>query len=430
VKNHPILPARSILGGLQLPGDKSIAHRYAILAALAQGPSEIDNFSSAADCSSTLACLERLGVRCERASGKVIIHGQGPAALRASWRKLDAGNSGTTMRLLAGVLAGQPFRSTLTGDASLRHRPMRRVIEPLTLMGAQISARDGDLAPLRIRGTTLRPVDYALPVASAQVKSAVLLAGLFADGATSVTEPVRTRDHTELALAAFGADVQRQHRTIRVTGRPRLAGCALAVPGDLSSAMFFVAAALLLPESSLMIRGVGLNPTRGAVLDFLAGMGARLQPAQLTERHGELIGELVVRSSTLTGGVIAGEMTAKMIDELPVMAALAPFTTQGIEIRDAAELRVKESDRIAAIAENLRRMGADVAEQPDGLRIPGGQRARLHGAEFDPRGDHRIAMAFAVAALALPGASAIRDAECAAVSFPAFFPLLESLVQR
>ena len=430
VAKRTIQPAKRIIGGLQLPGDKSISHRYAMLAALAGGRSEIRNYASAQDCASTLECLGRLGVRCERNGSSVVVHGAGLDGLRASWRKLDAGNSGTTMRLLAGILAGQSFTTTITGDESLRRRPMRRIIEPLSQMGAQIRAQAGDVAPLEIRGGALRAIAYATHTPSAQVKSAVLLAGLFADGVTSVMEPARTRDHTEIALAEFGAEVRRELRTVRVTGRPQLAARQLAVPGDLSSAMFFLAAALILPESNLLIRGVGLNPTRTAVLDFLASMGAQIQPAQVSELHGELVGELVVRSSDLSGGVIAGDDVARMIDELPMLAVLAPYTREGIEIRDARELRVKESDRIAALAENLRRIGAEVEEMPDGLRIPGNQRERLHGGEVDSRGDHRIAMAFAIAALGARSATTIHAAESASVSFPEFYDLLESLVQR
>ncbi len=425
-----IIPAKKILGGMQVPGDKSISHRYAMLAALAEGASEIFNFSSADDCSRTLKCLERLGLKIEREGNRVKIHGNGLGGLRSPWRKLDAGNSGTTMRLMAGVLAGQPFSSTLTGDESLRRRPMRRVMEPLMQMGAQIRASAGDVAPLEIKGGALRGIDYVQSSPSAQVKSAVLLAGLFAEGSTSVTEPARTRDHTETALAAFGAEVHQQFRTVKISGRPKLHAQRLGVPGDLSSAMFFLAAALLLPESNLLIRGVGLNPTRTAVLDFLGSMGAQIQPAQVTEQHGELAGELVVRHSALQGGVISGDAPAKMIDELPMLAVLAPFTRQGIEIRDAKELRVKESDRIAALAANLKRIGADVEELPDGLRIPGNQQGKLRGGEIDSQGDHRIAMAFAVAGLNLPGETVIHGAESAAVSFPEFYALLESLVQR
>jgi 3-phosphoshikimate 1-carboxyvinyltransferase len=297
-------------------------------------------------------------------------------------------------------------------------------------MGAQISARDGGLAPLEIRGGALRAIDYPLPVPSAQVKSAVLLAGLYADGVTSVTEPVATRDHTELALEVFGADVTRSGRTVRVQGRPRLRAQKLALPGDLSSAVFFLAAALILPQSNLMLNNVGLNPTRTAVLDFLTSMGASLRLAGVEALHGELVGEVAVKHSALAGGVISGHAVARMIDELPMLAALGPYTEQGIEIRDAAELRVKESDRIAAVAENLRRMGAQVEELPDGLRVAGRSAGRLRGAEIDPRGDHRIAMAFAIAALGAEGPTTIRTSECAAVSFPQFYERLEQLVDR
>ncbi len=431
-----IAPARTITGAVRVPGDKSISHRYAILAALAEGPSEIRNYSAAEDCQRTLDCLRRLGVTVEAGSDQVAISGVGLEGFQAPRRPLDAGNSGTTMRLLAGVLAGQPFPSTITGDGSLRRRPMRRVIEPLTEMGARFRAREGEFAPLEIQGGKLRPIDYALPVPSAQVKSAILLAGLFAEGVTSVTEPVRTRDHLELALSEFGATVERPGRTVRVHGRPRLEGRRLMVPGDLSSAAFFIAAGILLPESNLLIHGVGLNPTRTAVLDLLASMGAPMSLVNLAMEHGELIGDIAVRPAQLTGGVIAGEAVPAMIDELPVLAALGPYTEQGIEIRDAAELRVKESDRIALLAKNLRRMGAKVEEFPDGLRVAGtsaggpAAAGRLKGAEIDPGGDHRIAMAFAIAALAARGPSIIRDAECVGVSFPGFFELLERLVER
>lgn len=425
-----ITPARAVIGAVQVPGDKSISHRYAILAALAEGASEISNFSTAEDCARTLQCLQRLGVDVRSEGERVTIAGVGLNGLEGSWRALDAGNSGTTMRLLAGVLVGQSFRSKLTGDESLRRRPMRRVIEPLAQMGARIEARDGGLAPLEIHGDALRPIDYALPVASAQVKSAVLLAGLFAPGSTSVTESVSTRDHTEVALAEFGADVARSGRTTRVQGRPQLRGLKLAVPGDLSSAVYFLAAALILPESNLMLHNVGLNPTRTAVLDFLTAMGASIRLLGMELQHGEPVGDIAVRHATLAGGVVSGDATAKMIDELPMLAALAPFTEQGIEIRDAGELRVKESDRIAAVAGNLRRMGATVEELPDGLRIAGQSAGRLRGAEVDSFGDHRIAMAFAVAALGAEGPTTIRNSECAAVSFPGFFDRLQQIAER
>jgi 3-phosphoshikimate 1-carboxyvinyltransferase len=401
-----------------------------MLAALAEGRSEITRFSAAADCRSTLDCFSQLGVKFEIQGERVRIAGAGLGGLRKPRRTLDAGNSGTTMRMLAGILAGQEFRSILDGDASLRRRPMRRVMDPLKQMGARMEARDGGFAPLKIEGARLFPIDYALPVPSAQVKSAVLLAGLFAEGVTSVTEPVRTRDHTELALAEFGARIDLEGRTIRIHGRPRLKGRSLAVPGDLSSAVFFLAAAMVLPESNLVVHNVGLNPTRSAVLDVLGSMGAPVSLVSIRSEHGELVGDVSVRHEPLKGGSIEGDAIAQLIDELPAIAVLGPYTEEGIEIRNAAELRVKESDRIAVLAENLRRMGAKVEELPDGLRIAGRSAGRLHGAEIEPHGDHRMAMAFAVAALGAEGETVIRDSECAAVSYPEFFLTLERLVER
>ena len=334
------------------------------------------------------------------------------------------------MRLLTGVLAGQHFDSTLTGDSSLRRRPMRRVIEPLERMGAHIQAREANFAPLDIKGSALEPIQYKLPVPSAQVKSAVLLAGLFAGGTTSVEEPVSTRDHTEVALQGFGADVRRMGRVVSVSGRPGLEARQVVVPGDLSSAVFFLAAALVLPGSTLVIHNVGLNPTRSAVLDVLGGWGAPVNIVALRGESGELIGDVSVRHADLSGGTLSGELIAQLIDELPMLAALGPYTEKGVEIRDAAELRVKESDRIAVLADNLRRMGAQVEERPDGLRIEGRGAGRLRGAEIDPRGDHRMAMAFAVAALGAADASVIHDSDCVAISYPDFFEVLERAVER
>ena len=425
-----IRPARTISGSLEVPGDKSISHRYAMLAALAEGKSDISHFSAAADCRSTLDCFARLGVKVESSGDRVRITGAGLDGLRKSRRVLDAGNSGTTIRLLTGILSGQEFRSTVDGDGSLRRRPMRRVIDPLTKMGARIEGRDGGHAPLEITGTRLSPIEYELPVPSAQVKSAVLLAGLFADGVTSVIEPVRTRDHTELALAEFGARVEHDGRAIRIHGRPRLQARALEVPGDLSSAVFFLAAAMVLPDSNVVIHNVGLNPTRSAVLDVLGSMGAPISLVSVRSANGELVGDISIRHEPLKGGVIEGDFIAQLIDELPAIAVLGPFTEDGIEIRDAAELRVKESDRISALAENLRRMGAQVEERPDGLRVAGRSAGPLHGAEIEPHGDHRMAMAFAIAALGAQGETVIRDAECAGVSFPDFFSTIERLVER
>jgi 3-phosphoshikimate 1-carboxyvinyltransferase len=341
------------------------------------------------------------------------------------------------MRLLAGILAGQEFNTRLTGDASLQKRPMKRIVGPLREMGADIRAREDNFAPLEIHGTALKAIDYKMPMASAQVKSAVLLAGLFAEGVTTVTEPARTRDHTELALEEFGATTERHGKTTRVhglsggtNGGGKLVAKSLDVPGDLSSAVFFIAAACLFPESSLLIHNVGLNPTRTAILDLFLFMGAAIQTPTLRSTHGELVGDLAVKGATLKGGVIEGEQIALLIDELPMLAALGPYTENGIEIRDAKELRVKESDRIAALVENLKRMGATVEERPDGLKVEGRKAGKLRGAEIDPHGDHRIAMAFAVAGLAAEGATVIRGAECAGVSYPAFFEDLARVAEH
>jgi 3-phosphoshikimate 1-carboxyvinyltransferase len=436
VKKQTIQPAKFLTGGVDLPGDKSISHRYAMLAALAEGTSELRHFSAAADCHSTLACMRALGAEFKEEKDTVRITGKGLRGLHESRRALDAENSGTTMRLLAGILAGQQFASKLTGDASLQKRPMKRVVGPLREMGAEIRARDDNFAPLEIHGPRLRAIDYQMPMASAQVKSAVLLAGLFAEGVTSVTEPARTRDHTELALEEFGVAVQKNGRTVSVqglagsNGAGKLRTRSLDVPGDLSSAVFFIAAASLLPDSSIMIHNVGLNPTRTAILDVFVAMGASIDMVSVKSLHGELTGDLSVKGAKLKGGVIEGGQIPLLIDELPMLAALGPFTGEGIEIRDAAELRVKETDRIAALAENLRRMGATVEERRDGLRVEGRKSGKLHGAEIDPHGDHRIAMAFAVAALAAEGPTVIRDADCAAVSFPAFYEELNRLAER
>jgi 3-phosphoshikimate 1-carboxyvinyltransferase len=434
VAKETIHPANSVSGVIELPGDKSISHRYAMLAALAKGISTITGYSAAADCQSTLDCFEGLGVGIEKSgadgTAKVAVRGGGIDGLRASRRALDAGNSGTTMRLLAGILAGQRFDSTLTGDASLRKRPMRRVIQPLESMGARIKARDDNFAPLEIRGASLRPIRYTLPVASAQVKSAVLLAGLFADGETSVEEPAVTRDHTEAALREFGADVRTMGHLITVAGRPRLEARTVIVPGDLSSAVFFLAAALVLPGSNVVIHNVGLNPTRSLVLDVFGEWGAPINIVGLRGESGELIGDISIRHSEISGGTLSGERIAQLIDELPMLVALGPYTEQGVEIHDASELRIKESDRIAVLAENLRRMGARVEEFPDGLRVEGRSAGRLRGAEIDPRGDHRMAMAFAVAALGAEGNSVIRDSDCVAISYPKFFEALGQSAER
>jgi 3-phosphoshikimate 1-carboxyvinyltransferase len=421
-KANKVQAAKRLVGSVRMPGDKSISHRYAMLAAIAEGPSEIHGFSASADCRSTLECLKQLGVKIECQEHTVVVQGAGLNGLRVPAASLDAGNSGTTMRMLAGILAGQPFRSVLTGDASLSRRPMKRVIDPLTRMGARIQSAEGGLPPLEIEGGTLKPIRYELPVPSAQVKSSVLLAGLFAEGETEVIEPVATRDHTEIALEQMGADISRRGRTIAVRGYARLEGRKLYVPGDISSAAFFLVAALLVPASNLVIENVGLNPTRTAILDLLAPMGGRVRVLNVEMVNGELLGNLHVEASKLQGGEIPPEAVPGLIDELPVLAVLGTQTEQGLAFHGAAELRVKESDRIAVVAENLRRMGAEVEEFPDGLRVAGQQ--KLRGAEIETRGDHRIAMAFTVAGLVADGPTIIRDSACVDVSFPDFFETL------
>ena len=419
-----ITPARAIDGVVTLPGDKSISHRYGMLGAIAEGTTTISNYSTGADCQSTLACMEALGASIERKDGKILISG---GALREPAGQLDAGNSGSTIRMLSGILAAQTFPSRIGGDESLSKRPMQRIMTPLVELGASIEARDGKFPPLTIHGRSLQGIDYTLPMASAQVKSCVLLAGLFAKGDTIVREPVRTRDHTEVALAEFGADIEVERRTITLREGARLTGRELYVPGDLSSAAFFIVGALLMPEANLLIHGVGLNPTRTALLDFLVGMGASIKVLDLQQSGGEVIGDLRIRASKIAGGEISGALTAGLIDEIPALAVLGAASENGLTVRDASELRVKETDRIATIESNLRRMGVDLETTHDGFRVPGKQKFRA--AEIDPEGDHRIAMAFAVAALAADGPSTILDADAAGVSFPEFFSTLRQIAK-
>jgi 3-phosphoshikimate 1-carboxyvinyltransferase len=424
-----VRPARNVRGSVSLPGDKSISHRYAMLAALAEGPSRLENYSTGADCASTLGCLRLLGVKWERldASDNVIeVQGTG-LSLTAPREPLDCGNSGSTIRMLSGIVAGQKFATEMAGDESLSRRPMERVIKPLTAMGARIASRDGR-PPLRITGGDLTGITYKMPVASAQVKTCLLFAGLLADGETRIEEPLRTRDHGEVALRAFGAQIESKGNEVRIRGGQRLRGIEARVPGDISSAAFFLCAAAVFPGSQLTVTGLLMNPTRARLLDIFMQMGLRISVTQIEETHGELIGTLQVEGGRLKGATIAEADAAALIDEIPVLAAIAPYTEQGIEVRDAKELRVKESDRIASIAANLRAMGAQVEEREDGLKIPGGQ--SLRGAEIESFGDHRIAMAFSVAALRAQGETLIRGSECAAISYPAFFSVLEGLVER
>ena len=427
-----IRPARTLQGSLTLPGDKSISHRYAMLAGLAEGTTRLSNFSTGADPHSSLACMEALGAtvahKCEGAKPVIEIAGVGGAFVQPA-KELDCGNSGSTMRMLAGLIAPHPHTFTLIGDHSLTLRPMERIRKPLGQMGVKMELVDGH-APITIHGGPLKAISFDTPIPSAQVKTAVLFAGLQASGITSLTESVRTRDHSEHALRAFGATLTREGEKLSIPGGQRLKAIEATVPGDLSSAAFFLCAALLFPDSNLILDSIGMNPTRAALLDVIAALGGKVKVLNVEEHHGELIGTIQV--TTVPGGFkgveIGGALSAQLIDELPVIAAIAPYTAEGVTIRDAKELRVKESDRIALVAKNLKAMGAELTEHKDGLTIPGGQ--RLHGAQIDSGTDHRIAMAFSVAALRASGETDIHGAEAAAISFPEFFTYLDELAKR
>lgn len=428
-----IRPARNINGSLRLPGDKSISHRHGMLAAFAQGTSRFTNFSTGADCASTLSCMSALGAKVDRKEDGVIeVTGVG-GRVQQPGSPLDCGNSGSTMRMISGLLAPQQGEFTLIGDASLSRRPMERIRKPLAAMGANLTLTEGH-APIIINGAPLTALDYTTPVPSAQVKTCVLLAGLQTPGATTVHESVRTRDHSELALRAFGANVERGLSGgmdyVSISGPQTLQAIESAVPGDISSAAFFLCAAALFPGSQLLLDSLGLNPTRASLLDVLTSLGAQIAVLNLEEKHSELVGTVQISAPAegLGSTAVTGALAAQLIDELPVLAAIAPYTRGGIRIRDAKELRVKESDRIALVVENLRAMGAEVEEFEDGMDIPGGQ--TLHGATIDSGGDHRIAMAFSVAALRAGGETLIRGSESAAISFPEFFDLLDQIAER
>jgi 3-phosphoshikimate 1-carboxyvinyltransferase len=419
------MPARRVQGRIRVPGDKSIAHRYALLGALAAGRSEFANYAPGADCRSTLDCLAGLGVHIERTPSSVVVHGLGIGGLRAPGQALDAGNSGTTMRLLSGILAGHPFTSRLVGDSSLSRRPMRRVIEPLERMGARVEAIEGR-PPLTIHGASLRGIAHAPAVPSAQVKSAVLLAGLHAEGTTSVSEAAATRDHTERALRAFGAHVDIEGLTIRVSGGQRLAPQALTVPGDFSSAAFWMVAAAALPGSSVEIEDVGLNPTRATLLDVLRRYGADVR-VEITGSQGhEPRGTVRVEHGRAGSLAIAPDEVPGLIDELPALAALAAHGGT-VAVSGASELRVKESDRIAVLVGGFRALGIAAEERPDGFAI-GGAAAGPSGGVAEARGDHRMAMAFAIAALAGRVPSTIEGADSVVISYPGFFETLDQLV--
>lgn len=427
-----VSPINRIRGELRLPGDKSISHRAAMLSALAVGQSVLRNFSSARDCWATLDCLQALGVPAVRNDSTIVIEGAGPSNLQEPAESLDAQNSGTTMRLLAGILAGQPFSTTITGDDSLRARPMLRVAEPLRLMGAEVEVASGGGAPIRISGRRpLLPIRYQLSIASAQIKSAVLLAGLAAEGVTTVEEPVETRDHTERLLPQFGALLTRDGNAHSIRGRIALHSCNLVIPGDVSSAAFFIAAAVALPDSDLSIPDVGLNPTRTAFLTALRAIGAEISLKDERLEGGEPVGTLRVRGGSMKRAPlldVRGNIVSNVIDELPLLGFVAASLGCEMKLSDAKELRIKESDRIAATVENLSRMGARIEEHEDGWHLFGG--TRLKGARLASFGDHRIAMACAVAALVATGPSEIEGArESVSVSLPEFWTLLESVAE-
>lgn len=434
-----IRPARNLQGSLVLPGDKSISHRYALLAGFAEGTTRLSNFSSGADPHSSLGCIAALGaeVIANPTTREVTITGTA-GHFSAPEHPLDCGNSGSTMRMLAGLVAPQPHAVTLVGDASLSARPMERIRKPLAQMGAEIHLTGGDgltggHAPITIVGRPLSAIHFEAPIASAQVKTAVLFAGLQAEGTTSLRETIRTRDHSEHALRAFGGVLSRSADVLSISGGQQLRAIEATVPGDISSAAFFLAAALLFPDSNLILDAIGMNPTRAVLLDVITALGGRIRILNVEEHHGELVGTVQVnRNSNAPRNSkpfeISGALAAQLIDEIPVLAAIAPYTANGMRIRDAKELRVKESDRIDLVARNLQAMGADLAEHEDGLDIPGQQ--QLHGATIDSGSDHRIAMAFAIAALRASGDTEIRGAEAASISFPEFFTALDDLLVR
>jgi 3-phosphoshikimate 1-carboxyvinyltransferase len=429
IEEQIIRPARNIYGSLRLPGDKSISHRYGMLAAFAEGTSRFTNFSTGADCASTLSCMEALGAKINQINNEAVEVTGVAGRVTPSSNPLDCGNSGSTMRMISGLLAPQQGDFTLVGDASLSRRPMERIRKPLEAMGARLTLTDGH-APLMIQGAPLQPTDYTTPVPSAQVKTCILLAGLQTPGTTIVREAIRTRDHSELALRAFGATLSRSIDSVSMTGPQTLHAIDAAVPGDISSAAFFLCAAALFPGSALLLDSLGLNPTRATLLDVLTALGAHISVLNLEEKNAELVGSVQISSphEGLGSTTISGALAAQLIDELPVLAAIAPYTSGGIRIRDARELRVKESDRIDLVVKNLRAMGAEVEEFEDGVDVAGGQ--TLHGATIDSGGDHRIAMAFSVAALRAEGDTLIRGSESTAISFPEFFSLLDLVAER
>lgn len=434
-----ITKKQSFHGELTVPGDKSISHRGIMFGAISNGLTEVTNFLQGADCLSTISCFRQLGIAIENDGSRVLVHGKGLRGLKKSEQVLDVGNSGTTLRLISGILAGQSFQSILNGDASIRKRPMKRIFTPLSEMGARFQCWDAmhfpehpiktssDCAPFTIQGGSLKHIHYRSPIASAQVKSSILLAGLYGDGITRVTEPVLSRNHTELMLAGFGANILSTETTAAVWPEPVLEGQSIHVPGDISSAAYFIALGLISPNSELLIQNVGVNPTRSGILKAALAMGGNLTLMNERTVSGEPAADILVKSSSLHGTVIEGSIIPTLIDELPVIAVMAAFAEGSTVIKDAQELKVKESDRIASVTENLTAMGADVTPTGDGMIIRGGR--ALHGAKIRTYGDHRIAMSFAVAGLNADGETSFDDKNCVTVSYPSFYQDIERLLK-
>ncbi len=421
--NETIYPLR---GELEIPGDKSISHRAIMFGSLANGTTEVTHFLQGADCLSTISCFQKLGIHIENTPDKILIHGKGLHGLSAPTDILDCGNSGTTTRLISGILSGQNFTSTLTGDASIQKRPMKRIMDPLHQMGADItSIHNNNCAPLTIKGSKLQGIHYHSPIASAQVKSAILLAGLYADGETRVTEPYVSRNHSEIMLSHFGADIKTDGTTAIIQPEPMLVGQKISVPGDISSAAYFIAAGLLVPGSEILLKNVGINPTRDGILRVAKDMGGTIELLNMNTDNGEPTADLLVKFSALHGITIGGEIIPTLIDEIPIIAIMAAFARGTTIIKDAAELKVKESNRIQVMVDNLKSMGADIESTDDGMIIHGGK--DLHGAIIDSHMDHRIAMSFAIASLLADGHMTILDKNCVDISFPTFYQDLNRL---
>lgn len=423
-----VTKASHLKGEITIPGDKSISHRSVMFGSIAKGTTKISHYLQGADCLSTISCFEKMGIRIENNGSSVLVHGQGLHGLKKPETILDCGNSGTTTRLISGILAAQNFPVALTGDDSIKKRPMNRIIEPLALMGAQIESMENNgCAPLAITGQKLHGIHYTSKVASAQVKSAILLAGLYADGETRVTEPYVSRNHTEIMLEAFGAKVHTENTTASIQQADELYGTEIVVPGDISSAAYFIAAGLMVPDSEILIKGVGINPTRSGILSVCREMGGSVTLLNETKGSGEPVADLLVKSSALHGVTIGGAIIPTLIDELPMIAAMACLAEGETVIKDASELKVKESNRLNVMVNALRSMGADVEETPDGMIIRG-QRP-LHGAVIDSKLDHRIAMTFAVLSLCAHGETTIQGRECVNISYPGFYEDLNNLMK-